>query len=221
MDTTSHAQATRPANTDAGQMVAPRGHILTYSGQYIDPLRPEKDKIFIADIARGLSNVCRFAGQTGLFYSVAEHSVRVMLLVESQLEALTAAGDNDLTPTQQRHLLLYALLHDAAEAYLGDVPTPIKARRTDYVHDEARLQKVIFDAFGIRLNAGFIEIVGYADRVLLVTEARDLKGIDANRCWGFAEPPLEGLILPQMPMPARESFLKHFRRIAMMGHGHG
>ncbi|MEM4379972.1 MAG: hypothetical protein QXL01_04720, partial [Thermoplasmatales archaeon] len=79
--------------------------IETYSGKKFDYLA--QSELDIEDIAHALSNLCRFNGHTRVFYSVAEHSVNVSSMVPPELK-------------------IAALLHDAAEAYIGDVPSPLK-----------------------------------------------------------------------------------------------
>lgn len=104
--------------------------IRTFTGLYIDVFNPTIDMICIEDIAHGLSNVCRFAGQISEFYSVASHSICVSnnVLKEHRLQAL---------------------LHDASEAYLGDMPSPIKRMFPDYKNVEKNLMLVISEKFGI------------------------------------------------------------------------
>lgn len=116
------------------------GHneIDTWTGEKIRPLDPDPEKINLEDIAHGLSNVGRFAGQGREFYSVARHSVHVSLEVE-------ARGGSEAA---QR----YALVHDAAEAYLSDVPGPVKKSLPGYKHAERRLDRTIVDA--LDLEAG-------------------------------------------------------------------
>lgn len=99
--------------------------IRTYGGRYIDPLNPDPEAIDINDIAHALSNICRFGGHTMRFYSVAEHSLHVMQLVKAP------------------ELKLCALLHDASEAYLLDIPSPVKHRLTDYKQAEFKLMTII------------------------------------------------------------------------------
>ncbi len=94
--------------------------IETYSGLYFDFTNPRAEDVCIEDIARALSMTPRFGGHTTSFYSVAEHSVLVRQLV-------IEAGRPDLG--------LAALLHDAHEAYVGDIPTPLKARVGDLLDD--------------------------------------------------------------------------------------
>jgi hypothetical protein len=105
------------------------GCIRTFSGKYIDPLNPNPDLICIEDIAHSLSMQCRFGGHTRQFYSVAQHSVMCALKLPDELK-------------------LAGLLHDASEAYLMDIPSPVKRRLTNYKEIENNLMKVIADKFG-------------------------------------------------------------------------
>ena len=79
----------------------------TASGGRFYPMAPRPSEIRIEDIATGLANACRFGSQTPVFFSVAQHSVEVSRMVSEECRPL-------------------ALLHDAAEAYLGDIPRPYK-----------------------------------------------------------------------------------------------
>lgn len=79
----------------------------TYTGRKFWPLNPRAEEVYIEDIAHSLALSCRFNGHCKVFYSIAQHSVLVSQIVK---------------PTQQ----LIALLHDSAEAYLGDIIRPIK-----------------------------------------------------------------------------------------------
>lgn len=81
--------------------------IATVSGRVIDFLYPDPEQINLDDIARGLSRQARYSGQTIRPYTVAQHSLLVASLVAPEHR-------------------LYALLHDAPEAYLGDIPSPAK-----------------------------------------------------------------------------------------------
>jgi hypothetical protein len=101
-----------------------------YSGTVFDPFNPCPDLIKVEDIAHSLSMLCRFNGHCRSFYSVAEHSVRVA----------EKCGED---------LMLVGLLHDAAEAYLGDLPRPIKEVLPDFLAAERRLQVAISRRFGL------------------------------------------------------------------------
>ena len=103
--------------------------IRTFTGHYIDPFNPDPAKICIEDIAHALSMIPRFGGHLPVFYSVAEHSV--MCALSSRHEDVLAA-----------------LLHDASEAYLMDIPSPIKSRLPGYKEAEANLMRIIANKFG-------------------------------------------------------------------------
>lgn len=127
----------------------PHREIDTRSGKRITPLDPDPAKIHLDDIAHGLSNVGRFAGQGKEFYSVARHSVHVSHEVEARGGSAEA----------QR----YALVHDAAEAYLSDVPGPVKKSLPGYKHAERRVDAAVVEALGIDVTADEREAVEDAD----------------------------------------------------------
>lgn len=120
--------------------------IRTYSGRYVDPLNLDPTQIDIIDIAHALSNQCRFGGHTQTFYSVAEHSVMV-----------------SVHPSIPDELRLAALLHDASEAYLVDIPTPIKHRLPQYMAAEEHAMRAIMNAFGFDWAkvAGLIKVADH------------------------------------------------------------
>lgn len=111
------------------------GKIDARSGSTINPLDPDPGAITLDDIAHGLSRVCRFAGQCRGFYSVARHSV----LVSREVEARGAG-----TVAQR-----LALVHDAPEAYLSDVPGPAKAGLPDYKRAERGLMRAVETTLGV------------------------------------------------------------------------
>jgi len=132
----------------------------TVGGRAFYPLDPRPEDIDIEDIAHALSLVCRFGGHCSTFYSVAEHSVRVSM-------AIVEAGGT-------RTEAFAGLMHDAAEAYLGDMIWPLKQAPSvaGYKAIEHRVQSVIFAKFG--LPDELPPIVKRFDLVLLSTEKRDL-----------------------------------------------
>jgi len=110
----------------------------TYSGRQLDLDDCTSDAIFIEDIAAALSKVCRFGAQASAFYSVAQHAVLVHDLV-------VEAGHRELAAT--------ALHHDSAEAYVCDLPSPLKAllhAKGNHAYREAadRLDQAIAIALG-------------------------------------------------------------------------
>lgn len=118
---------------------------------------PSPQSFHIKDIAEGLSKVCRWTGQIP-FYSVAAHSISVSRLIE-----LTGGSVAEQ---------LAGLLHDAPEAYLGDLPSPIKRRCPEYQAIEARFEAVIYKKFG--LPEQMLPIVKWADDELLDYERGEL-----------------------------------------------
>jgi hypothetical protein len=154
---------------------------------------PRPDEVSILDIAHSLSHQCRFSGHTREFYSVAEHSVRVSQIV----------------PPQHG---LWALLHDAAEAYLLDWPRPLKQSGLMgwlYRRAERQLMRVICQRFGLDAQP---ECVGLADQILLATEQRDLFGKLPQASNG-AGMPLPEKIAPLAPVEAKATFLQRFQEL--------
>jgi uncharacterized protein len=103
--------------------------IMLASGSWFDLLDPWNSQFTIQDIAQGLGNICRYAGQCSQFYSVAEHSLHVSSIVPSYK--------------------IEALMHDAAEAFLGDVTRPLKQLLPQYKKIEKSVEKAIFARFGL------------------------------------------------------------------------
>jgi len=140
-------------------VLEPGPFIQTLSGRRVNPLDAAPEDIDPADIARALANTSRFGGHSRAFYSVAQHSAIVCDLLEQRGGA---------TPDE----LMAALLHDAAEAYLGDLPHPIKHRSdlgAAYRVAEKQLEAVINERFALPESSGRIKPL---DRALLATERR-------------------------------------------------
>ena len=130
------------------------------SGVYLDLLDPQPSDIRIGDVACALSKICRFGGQIDNFYSVAEHSV--------------AAAEVARLRGLDREVQFAALLHDAAEAFIGDIVKPLKVILDPiYGPIELRIEKAIEAAFNVDLLAtsGFWKRI---DRELLIAERRAL-----------------------------------------------
>jgi len=103
-------------------------YIRTFTGTDFTVFDPKLEQIFIEDIAHALSHLCRYGGHCDPFYSVAQHSLAVSYLVEPQNA-------------------LCGLLHDATEAYLVDLPRPIKYQIEQYRNMEDKLYSVIAEKF--------------------------------------------------------------------------
>ena len=135
----------------------------THTGKRFEPSNPMPEMICIEDIAHALSQVVRFGGHGPERYTVAQHSILVARRA-MQLE-MRRGGEHD----QQRAVGLWGLLHDASEAYLQDIPSPVKALLPDYRAVEASVMRAVTDHFG--LDATEPDVVKQADRDLVVTEA--------------------------------------------------
>lgn len=168
-------------------------YVSTFSGNRFYPLEPCIDRVAIEDIAHGLAYQCRFNGQTQEFYSVAQHSLVVASLV----------------PTDLR---LAALLHDAAEAYLGDMVKPLKVLLPEFAAIEDKVSGLIANAFGVDFSD--YGPIKRADLIALATEKRDLMPHSAER-WAYLDNirPLPGRIVPMQPREAKQAFLNEFARL--------
>jgi len=158
----------------------------TYTGKKFHYLDPRLEEIDIVDIAHALSLTCRFGGHCREFYSVAEHSIRVAQEVLPELR-------------------LSALLHDAHEAYLHDVPRPIKQDIKGYKGLADRIQFVIGNKFGLVRSPE----IDRADDILLMTEARDLL-INTDDWAERGVEPLSEKIYPWSAQDAEDSLIEYF-----------
>jgi len=176
--------------------------IQSFTGRAIRILEPTPDQVDIRDIAHALSQVCRFGGQCRVHYSVAQHSALVAENVP-------------------RPMRLLALLHDAAEAYIGDIVTPLKhtpEMRAVYMPIEAAWARAIGERFG--LGDALVELpaeVKRADLRALLTEKRDLlqpmEGVTLADWYGAdveLPPPFALPIFPMRPDAAERRFLADF-----------
>ena len=131
--------------------------ITTLTGIQFDLINPTAGMVRGNDIVFALSHLARFNGHVGL-YTVAQHSLLVARLLPAELE-------------------LYGLLHDAAEAYTGDVVRPLKKLLGWRLRSiERRIEAAIATRFGLRWTDKIVAAVKHADNVALCTEARDLLG---------------------------------------------
>lgn len=164
----------------------------TFTGRLFDPALAAGE-IDIRDIAHALAQTCRFGGHVRTFFSVAQHSV----LVSERAEAIDQGAG------------LWGLLHDASEAYLLDIPTPLKLSPlfAPYRELEAQLQTAIYQHFGC---VGEVPgAVVLADEAQLAVEFRDLMPElpgDAWRARAAGDPPLR----PMTCAEAESAFLSRF-----------
>jgi len=138
------------------------GWIQTITKKKFCPMDPKTEDINITDIAISLSRQCRFTGHTHRFYSVAEHSVRVCWLLPQYYKK-------------------WGLMHDAAEAYIGDMASPIKKLFPKFTEMEEKIQEKIAERFG--LNLPIPDEVAELDLIMLATEKRDMMDPSEHE-WG-------------------------------------
>jgi hypothetical protein len=169
------------------------GWLLTFTGKRFDPLAPRSDDVDLVDIAHALSLTCRFCGHCRTFYSVAEHSVRA-----SQLVAMPHAR--------------WALLHDAAEAYVTDLPRPLKGQLPQF----AQLEDRVLRAIAVRFDLGWPmpDEVRVADDAMLATELRDLMAPLPEPAELRASP-LPQRLVPWSARRAEQRFLRRCRELGL------
>jgi hypothetical protein len=168
--------------------------ILLQSGAYFDLLDPANSPFTIEDIAHGLSNTCRFAGQCSRFYSVAEHCVLASHIVAPEFA-------------------LQTLMHDAAEAFIGDVTRPLKSILPEYKAIERTVEAAIMQRFGIAdwnvPEVKAIDLAMLAGEQLAMMPAHDDGWAVLT---GVTPAPIEFAFW--RPHTARESFLERFAELS-------
>lgn len=169
-------------------------YISTYLGNRFYPTEGRIEDIDIEDIAHGLAYQCRFNGQTNQFYSVAQHSLMVAELVP---------------PAYSRA----ALLHDAAEAYLGDMVKPLKVLLPAFADIEDKVTQLIARHFD--LDFSDYAPIKHADLQALATEKRDLMPHSVEP-WSYLQgfDPLPDVIQPLNPNDAKRLFLESWQRLS-------
>ena len=178
---------------------APGPYLQTVSGRWVNPFDPDPQQLDAGDIARALANQCRFGGHCRVFYSVAQHSVIVSELVEQR------GGDAED--------VFAALMHDASEAYLGDMPHPLKHRSplgAAFKEAEDHLEQAIGERFAIKADVPEIK---RADRALLATERRAFS--DEKWHWPELEgvEPLDIELTALSPDDAERAFMQRYAEL--------
>jgi hypothetical protein len=170
--------------------------IQTFDGVKFEPFMPRAEDVNIKDIAHSLAMICRFNGHCQRFYSVAEHCIHISNLVSNEAR-------------------LFGLMHDAAEAYIGDIARPLKPHMGDIKAIEADIMNAVLIRFNIMPSADIIAEVKEADTRMLKTEqlqimspTPDSWGLDdiepyklKLKCWEWQE--------------AEDKFLKAFLQQAL------
>ena len=170
-----------------------KSSISTLSGRFFDLLAPEDYEYCIDEIAEALSNICRYTGHVKKFYSVAEHSVLVSNIVPPRLA-------------------LAGLLHDASEAFVGDVSSPLKKLLPEYKAIEERIQKAIADHYGIPYP--FPHEIHEADKRMYWRERIDVAPGPRDTLWHQDLAATRKVQASGMkPLMAKRYFLARFKEI--------
>ena len=169
--------------------------IQTAMGRQFWPMDPRPNEVFIDDIAHALSMLCRFGGHALRFYSVAEHCVLLSRVAEPKDK-------------------LWALLHDASEAYLVDVPRPIKPFLYGYDAAESKIMRAVEERFN--LFFGMPDQVKRLDRAILTDERMQVMA-PAPVPWSTDGAPLGVKLQFWTPEVARYEFLTAFYQLSNEG----
>ena len=180
-----------------------RGNTLRLaSGSYFDLCNPEGSVIDINDIAESLSKICRYGGHGTGFYGVAEHSVHV--------------ADLCIRDGHPKEACLAALLHDAPEAYVGDVIKPLKIMLPEYSAIELRIDKAICRRFSIE-HGKYHDLIKKYDHEMLFCEKRTLFPEDAEKWHGENVVSVVDVDIKMWPYYiAKRVFLRRFSEIMAM-----
>lgn len=166
----------------------------TYSGRKFYPLDPHPEDIYIEDIAHALSLICRYGGHVDHFYSVAEHCV---------LMSNTMEGDD----------ALWALLHDASEAYVGDMVRPLKHQMPEYMAAEEKVIAAVAKAFDLPTDMYSAAVIDADNRILLDERAALMKNKIAGDWNVDGMEPLGVEIRGYFPLSAERLFLQRFKEL--------
>ena len=185
-----------PVQVDAITHGGHDGWLQTFTGRQFYPGDPRLEDIVLEDIAHALSLSCRFGGHCRAFYSVAQHSVLVSRICP---------------PAVAR----WALLHDGSEAYLCDIPRPVKqlGAMRPYRELERVIQQLVYDRFG--LGGPEPRAVKIADHQALATEHRALFDVPIVEGWFAGAPPVDVVVIPLAPGAAEQVFLTRCQELSI------
>lgn len=175
--------------TDADRGWFPGDFMQTYTGLRFYPGNPQPDQICIEDIAHGLSMTVRYGGHCKFFYTVAEHCCHL----------------HDAAPEEFQ---MWALMHDAAEAYLGDIPRPLKLMLPDFKVIEAKVEQVIEDKYDMQFSPNEKAYVKNLDSRILIDERDQVMLHTEDKWFTDGMEPLGVIIRGWAPQEAKIEFLE-------------
>lgn len=181
-----------PLPTDTAYMASE--FIQTFTGRSFYPLAPRTADVCIIDIAHALSNQCRFGGHSDFFYSVAQHCCLLADYVESAMKG---------TPLD----CLQILIHDAAEAYLVDLPRPIKQHIPEFRQYDYQIQMCIRSWLGL----GDVPVPSWQDEVdSRIIHDEHAQVMSESSDWQHQGKPLGVTVVPWNAMRAEQNFLLRY-----------
>ncbi len=198
-------------------------YLETVTGNLVDVENPSVESISIEDISWGLSRIPRFAGHTisAIPYNVAQHSVMVAREVSALLRGDELATNDDVQKSVEiiassdyisiNSVILKALFHDAAEVYIGDIPSPVK--KIPSIHDaiekiENSLMLAVYEVLDVDPpNIHERIIIKYADLVARKIEAHQFMVSRGKEWYGLPDVSLVKLQKFESPMTALDSYL--------------
>jgi hypothetical protein len=176
------------------------GYVATVSGRMFNVCDIDEGEIEITEIAHALSQINRFCGHTKFPYSVAQHSVNCAIECEERFPG-------------RPELALACLMHDAAEAYCGDVIRPVKRLiRELYAPIERRIQDAIWRRFGIEIDADTQAVIHQVDNAVVMAESSVLMNGSESWNWNGVTPSFVPIVRKHHET-ARVEFLNAFRRL--------
>ncbi len=201
-DHLQHDHPAEPLNTDTAYKCVP--WIETYSGLPFSPLKPDKNFINILDIAHALSNQCRYSGHVSHFFSTAQHCcILADYVLEKRKGTMLDA--------------LQILLHDSAEAYLVDIPRPVKQFMPEYRKWDHDITMEVRDWAGL----GHLPIPDWQDLLDsgIVGDERAQLMSDSGLDWEHRADALSVDIDPWLPRMAEQQFLMRYAKFSSQVHG--
>lgn len=177
----------------------------TFTGQMFDFRDPDPSKVRVADLAHHLAYTNRFGGAAHHYYSVASHCVYVSRRL----------ADEGYSPAVQ----LAGLLHDASEAYLGDVTSGLKRLLPEYRRIEERWEHMLEQLFGVTWVGD--PVIKNADIRARLAEGRDLfsgqyplENLDTSGHDGLA--PYDAPVVSQTPDEAEFAWLSRAAELGVL-----
>ena len=148
-------------------------YLETVNGKSVFPWNLKREDVLIDDIANSLAMQARYNGHLPEFYSIADHSIHVTVLADMLM------SEKDITPEERRVIRLRALLHDAAEAFISDIPSPVKMFIPSMYEHEDKMIKKIYSFYGAKITDRKLkkysdQIIKKSDIMVLIGEKLDI-----------------------------------------------